>query len=196
MQVSDNDKTDLLYIRLDGETQEVINRDVADGITVDIGAGDRIVGIEILDASRRLDLRQCSVEPPHGGTEDKEGTMELTISVQMWKKDNWYIAKCPELDFVSEGGDPAEARRNLLEVVEIQLEEMTELGTLDEYLSECGYVHEGVRSCHTSRWLGSRSSRSPRAGRLSGPSCGRMNRISARARCTRTPRRGRRERWG
>ena len=31
----------------------------------------------------------------------------------------------------------------LLEVVEIQLEEMTELGTLDEYLSECGYVHEG-----------------------------------------------------
>ena len=140
MQMSYNDKTNLLYIRLDSETQDVINRDVADGITVDIGAGDRIVGIEILDASRRLDLRQCSVEPRHGRTEDKEGTMELTISVQMWKKDNWYIAKCPELDFVSEGGDPAEARRNLLEVVEIQLEEMTELGTLDEYLSECGYV--------------------------------------------------------
>ena len=69
--------------------------------------------------------------------------MQLTISVQMWKKDNWYIAKCPELDFLSQGGDPEEARRNLLEVVEIQLEEMTELGTLDEYLSECGYVHEG-----------------------------------------------------
>ena len=58
MQVSYDDKTDLLYIRLDSETQDVMNRDVAEGITVDIGVGERIVGIEILDASRRLDLRQ------------------------------------------------------------------------------------------------------------------------------------------
>ena len=53
-----DDKTDLLYIRLDDPPQEVLNRDVAEGVTLDIGAYDRIVGIEILDASRRLDLRQ------------------------------------------------------------------------------------------------------------------------------------------
>ena len=58
MQVHYDDKTDLLYIRLDDAPQEVLNRDVAAGVTLDIGAGDRIVGIEILDASHRLDLRQ------------------------------------------------------------------------------------------------------------------------------------------
>ena len=58
MQVHYDDRTDLLYIRLDDPPQEVLNRDVAEGVTLDIGAGDRIVGIEILDASRRLDLRQ------------------------------------------------------------------------------------------------------------------------------------------
>ena len=58
MQVQYDDRTDLLYIRLDDPPQEVLNRDVAEGVTLDIGAGDRIVGIEILDASRRLDLRQ------------------------------------------------------------------------------------------------------------------------------------------
>ena len=68
--------------------------------------------------------------------------MELSISIQIWKKDKCYIAKCPELDFVSQGMDRDEARRNLLEAVHIQLEEMAELGTLDDYLSECGYVHE------------------------------------------------------
>ena len=58
MQVHYDDKTDLLYIRLDSPPQEVLSRDVAEGVTLDIGADDRIVGIEILDASRRLDLRQ------------------------------------------------------------------------------------------------------------------------------------------
>ena len=58
MQVHYDDRTDLLYIRLDDPPQEVLNRDVSEGVTLDIGADERIVGIEILDASRRLDLRQ------------------------------------------------------------------------------------------------------------------------------------------
>ena len=76
---------------------------------------------------------------------ERQANMELSISVQIWKKEKWYVAKCPELDFVSQGRDRDEARSNLLEVVEIQLEEMGELGTLDDYLSECGYVHEEER---------------------------------------------------
>jgi len=51
-----NDKTDLLYIRLDDKKQEVINRRVSEDIVLDIGENDRIVGIEILDASKHVSL--------------------------------------------------------------------------------------------------------------------------------------------
>ena len=52
MNILYNDKTDLLYIRLDDRKQEVINKQVSEDVVVDIGAEDRIVGIEILDASK------------------------------------------------------------------------------------------------------------------------------------------------
>jgi len=56
MYVSYNDKTDLLYIRLDDRKQEVINKRVSDDIVLDIGEGDKIIGIEILDASKHVHL--------------------------------------------------------------------------------------------------------------------------------------------
>ncbi len=65
--------------------------------------------------------------------------MKLDITIEIRKKGQWYIARCPELDFISQGRNQAEAKQNLLEVIEIQFEEMKETGTLDEYLSECGY---------------------------------------------------------
>jgi uncharacterized protein YuzE len=49
-----NDKTDLLYIRLGNKKQDVINRRVSEDIALDIGENGRIVGIEILDASRHV----------------------------------------------------------------------------------------------------------------------------------------------
>ncbi len=52
------EKTDLLYISLDDGPEQLINRKVSEGIVLDIGDDDRIVGIEILDASRRLRLEQ------------------------------------------------------------------------------------------------------------------------------------------
>jgi uncharacterized protein YuzE len=58
MQVLYNSKTDLLYIRLDDRKQRVINRRLSDDVVLDIGRHDRIVGIEILDASRHLDLEK------------------------------------------------------------------------------------------------------------------------------------------
>ena len=57
MQILYNVKADLLYIRLDDQKQSVINRRVSEDIVLDIGEGDRIVGIEVLDASRRLNLK-------------------------------------------------------------------------------------------------------------------------------------------
>ena len=56
MQILYDANTDLLYIRLDDQKQSVINRRVSEDMVLDIGAGDKIVGIEILDASRRLRL--------------------------------------------------------------------------------------------------------------------------------------------
>lgn len=58
MQILYNVKTDLLYIRLDDQKQTVINRRLSDDIVLDIGEGDRIVGIEILDASKHLRLER------------------------------------------------------------------------------------------------------------------------------------------
>ena len=49
-------KTDLLYLRLDTEHQQVLNKQITEDITLDIGANDKIVGIEILDASAKIDL--------------------------------------------------------------------------------------------------------------------------------------------
>jgi uncharacterized protein YuzE len=51
-----NDRTDLLYIRLDDKKQEVINRRVSDEIVLDIGKDGRIIGIEIIDASKYISL--------------------------------------------------------------------------------------------------------------------------------------------
>jgi uncharacterized protein YuzE len=58
MNIVYTDKTDLLYIRLDDKKQEVINRRVSENIVLDIGENDRIVGIEILDASRYVSLEK------------------------------------------------------------------------------------------------------------------------------------------
>lgn len=58
MNVFYNDKTDLLYIRLDDKKQEVVNKRVADDVVLDVGPGDRIVGIEFLDASKHIALEK------------------------------------------------------------------------------------------------------------------------------------------
>jgi predicted RNase H-like HicB family nuclease len=68
--------------------------------------------------------------------------VQLKVTIEIWKKGDWYVATCPELDFVSQGPSPEEARLNLLEVIEIQFEEMSALGTLEDYLLECGYVKD------------------------------------------------------
>lgn len=56
MDVSYSDKTDLLYIRFDEAKQQVMNKRVSDSIVIDIGDNDKIVGIEIIDASKHIDL--------------------------------------------------------------------------------------------------------------------------------------------
>ncbi|MBW2342017.1 MAG: hypothetical protein JRF50_17000 [Deltaproteobacteria bacterium] len=68
--------------------------------------------------------------------------MELSLTIELWRKGKWYVAKSPELDFVSQGRTREEARKNLEEVVNIQFQEMEGMGTLEEYLTECGFEIE------------------------------------------------------
>jgi uncharacterized protein YuzE len=58
MQILYDAKTDLLYLRLDEERQQVINKRVSEEIVLDLGENDRIIGIEILDASKHLNLEK------------------------------------------------------------------------------------------------------------------------------------------
>ena len=65
--------------------------------------------------------------------------MLIPITIEVVKKGMWYIARAVELDFVTQGRTADEAKKNLFEVIEIQFEEMNKLGTLEDYLKECGY---------------------------------------------------------
>lgn len=56
MKITYHAKTDVLYFRLDEAPQQVTCREVTDDIILDLGSDERIVGIEILDASKRLRL--------------------------------------------------------------------------------------------------------------------------------------------
>lgn len=58
MNIHYNDRTDLLYIRLDDRKQQVINKRVSEDIVVDVGENEKIIGIEILDASKHVDLER------------------------------------------------------------------------------------------------------------------------------------------
>jgi len=60
MYVIYNDKIDLLYIRLDDEKQNVVNKRITEDIVLDIGEDARIVGIEIMDASRHVIIDKLS----------------------------------------------------------------------------------------------------------------------------------------
>ncbi len=58
MQIHYDSKTDLLYLRLESENQEVVNKRVSEDVVLDIGKDDKIIGIEIMDASKHINLEK------------------------------------------------------------------------------------------------------------------------------------------
>ena len=56
MKIYYDGKTDLLYIRFDEQRHQVMNKRVTDDIVLDIEENDKIIGIEILDASKHINL--------------------------------------------------------------------------------------------------------------------------------------------
>ena len=68
---------------------------------------------------------------------------KLNFTIEVWKKGELFLASAPELDFISQGHTSDDAKKNLFEVIRIQFEEMTEMGTLEDYLAECGFLIRG-----------------------------------------------------
>lgn len=67
---------------------------------------------------------------------------KIIATVEIWKEGGVFTAYCPELDVASCGHTSEEAKKNLREVIEIQLEETAKLGTLNDFLAEAGYAVE------------------------------------------------------
>ncbi len=64
---------------------------------------------------------------------------KLLLTGEIWQEGNMYTSYCPELDVASCGRTVAEARKNLLEAIDIFIEETSEMGTLHELLEEAGF---------------------------------------------------------
>ncbi|MGN6247855.1 MAG: DUF2283 domain-containing protein [Ginsengibacter sp.] len=58
MTIHYDSKTDLLYLRIEPSANEVINKRVSDEIVLDIGQDEKIIGIEIMDASKHINLEK------------------------------------------------------------------------------------------------------------------------------------------
>ena len=65
--------------------------------------------------------------------------MKLKLTEELWKEGNMYVSYCPELDIASCGETVDQAKKNLKEVILINLEEAQKLGTLDKVLQEAGF---------------------------------------------------------
>ena len=57
MKIFYNDKTDLLYLRLDESKEGTTNKRVSEDVVLDMGEGDKIIGIEFLNASTHINLK-------------------------------------------------------------------------------------------------------------------------------------------
>ena len=60
---------------------------------------------------------------------------KLILTGEIWQEGNMYTSYCPELDVASCGHTIEEAKKNLLEVIDIFIEETLEMGTLREIIA-------------------------------------------------------------
>jgi predicted RNase H-like HicB family nuclease len=65
--------------------------------------------------------------------------MKLKLTEELWREGNMYVSYCPELDVASCGETVNQAKKNLKEVLLINLEEAQKMGTLDKLLQEAGF---------------------------------------------------------
>jgi predicted RNase H-like HicB family nuclease len=59
---------------------------------------------------------------------------QYSFSVIIWREDEVYVSKCPEIEVASTGDTPEEALNNLKEAIELWIENAKELGILEDHL--------------------------------------------------------------
>ena len=64
--------------------------------------------------------------------------MNLKLTEELWREGTMYVSFCPELEIASCGETLAQAKKNMIEVILINLEEARKLGTLPDLLREAG----------------------------------------------------------
>jgi len=64
--------------------------------------------------------------------------MKIRLTEEIWKEGNIYVSYCPELDIASAGENVLEAKKNLIEVIIINIEETKKMGTFEKFLDDCG----------------------------------------------------------
>lgn len=64
--------------------------------------------------------------------------MKIRLTEEIWKEGNMYVSYCPELDIASAGENVLEAKKNLIEVIIINIEETKKMGTFEKFLDDCG----------------------------------------------------------
>jgi predicted RNase H-like HicB family nuclease len=57
-----------------------------------------------------------------------------------WTEGNMFVSYAPELDIAACGETIDEAKKNLLEVIRINVDEMRMLGTLQAFLRDAGFI--------------------------------------------------------
>lgn len=65
--------------------------------------------------------------------------INIEYTIQIWKEGNQFIAHAMPLDVISSGLTLEKAKEALDEAVQLFLETVAEMGTLDEILQESGY---------------------------------------------------------
>jgi len=58
--------------------------------------------------------------------------MNYQLTAVIWEEDGQYVSKCPELELASCGDSPEEAKRNLVEAVELFIENARKLGMWED----------------------------------------------------------------
>ncbi len=58
---------------------------------------------------------------------------KLNVTAIIWREDDVYDSKCPELEVASAGDTPEEALENLKEAVELYIENAKALGILNDF---------------------------------------------------------------
>ncbi len=64
--------------------------------------------------------------------------MKIRLTEEIWKEGNMYVSYCPELDIASCGEDVHQAKKNLIEAILINIEELKKIGTFEQFIEDCG----------------------------------------------------------